>query len=313
MDLLTDLLQQAGLRRRLLDLSALTPAAALRFPCGKSIGLHAVTVGRLFVHAPTLDEPVLLQAGDVAVMARGCQHVLSLQARPPAQVLTVGSLSAQAHDPAAGDNARLISGAYQLWNDPLHPFLREMPAWFVLRGASLPPQGPLAVTLGLLDAEARRGDLGASTIVHGLMDAVFTYALRELAQRQAAEQPGWSHAVADPQVRSVLACMHDDCAQPWTLEELARRAGMSRTALAERFRASLGDTPLNHLRTLRMQKAMRLLCETQQNLEQVAQAVGYQDAFGFSKVFKRTTGMAPRAFRQQDAQDRLQPWRLQAQ
>jgi AraC-like DNA-binding protein len=313
MDLLTDLLQQAGLRRRLLDLSALTPAAALRFPCEKSIGLHAVTVGRLYVHAPTLDEPLLLQAGDVAVMARGCHHLLSLQPEPPAAAVTVGSFSADAQDLAQGESAQLISGAYQLWNDPLHPFLREMPPWFVLRGQSLPTLGPLALTLGLLDAEARRGELGASTIVHGLMDAVFTYALRELAQRQAADRPGWSQAVADPQVRSVLALMHDDCAQPWTLEELARRAGMSRTGLAERFRASLGDTPLSHLRTLRMQKAMRLLSETSQNLEQVAQAVGYQDAFGFSKVFKRTTGLAPRAFRQQDAQDRRQPWRLQSE
>jgi YesN/AraC family two-component response regulator len=62
-----------------------------------------------------------------------------------------------------------------------------------------------------------------------------------------------------------------------------------------------------------MQKAMQLLSETGMNLEQVAQAVGYQDAFGFSKVFKRTTGMAPRAFRQQDARDRLEPMRLRAE
>ena len=60
-----------------------------------------------------------------------------------------------------------------------------------------------------------------------------------------------------------------------------------------------------------MQKAMQLLSETRHTLEQVAQAVGYQDAFGFSKVFKRISGMAPRAFREQDASDRQQPWRLQ--
>jgi len=69
---------------------------------------------------------------------------------------------------------------------------------------------------------------------------------------------------------------------------------------------------LNHLRAIRMQRAMHLLAETEQGLEAVAAAVGYQDAFGFSKVFKRTTGMSPREFRQRDRAERALPWRFQA-
>jgi AraC-like DNA-binding protein len=45
-------------------------------------------------------------------------------------------------------------------------------------------------------------------------------------------------------------------------------------------------------------------------LEVVAAEVGYQDAFGFSKVFKRTVGLSPKAFRQRDAAERAHPWRL---
>jgi transcriptional regulator GlxA family with amidase domain len=74
----------------------------------------------------------------------------------------------------------------------------------------------------------------------------------------------------------------------------------------------MGDTPLNHLRLLRMQRAMRLLGETDHKLEAVAAAVGYQDAFSFSKVFKRTVGVSPKAFRQREAADRTHPWRLGA-
>ena len=60
MDILSDILHVAGLRRRLLDLHGLTPEAALRFPCERSFGLHAVTRGRAFVHAPNLDQPLEL-------------------------------------------------------------------------------------------------------------------------------------------------------------------------------------------------------------------------------------------------------------
>ena len=116
----------------------------------------------------------------------------------------------------------------------------------------------------------------------------------------------------DPQVRQALVLLHEDYAQTWTLGALAQQCGLSRTGLAERFRKTMNDTPLNYLRTVRIQNAMRLLSDTEQPLEQVAQAVGYQDAFSFSKVFKRTVGMAPRAFRQQNAQDQSQPWRFTA-
>jgi AraC-like DNA-binding protein len=109
----------------------------------------------------------------------------------------------------------------------------------------------------------------------------------------------------------VLGLMHSNLTHGWTLDELGQQVGLSRSALAERFRGALGDTPLNHLRTLRMQKAMQLLADTRQTLEQVAQAVGYQDAFGFSKVFKRTTGLSPRQFRELDASDRQVPFRFQ--
>ncbi|MBI5719208.1 MAG: AraC family transcriptional regulator [Burkholderiales bacterium] len=315
MDLLTDILQQAGLRRRLLDLRRLSASTALRFPCDKSIGLHVVAQGTVHLHAPKLPAPLALQAGDIAVMARGCVHVLSQHTDPAAvPVEPIGTFSdARALEEGGADaaaQASVVSGAYQLWNAPLHPLFAEMPDWFVLRADELPKLGPLALTVGLLDEEVRHGGLGAETIVHGLLDVVFTYLLREMVSRLGQGGAGWGQAVRDPQVRRAVTLMHTDSAHPWTLGELARRAGLSRTTLAERFRAAMGDTPLNYLRTLRMQKAMRLLGETDRPLESVAVEVGYQDAFSFSKVFKRTVGIAPREFRRQDLAAEDDPWRF---
>jgi AraC-like DNA-binding protein len=335
MDLLSEILQDAGLRRRVLALRSLPADAALRFPCDKSIGLHLAVQGPVHLHAgpglvpgsapgsaPSVDssaasgdtagEPLMLARGDIALMARGCTHVLS--ATPSLDGLAVEPIAPTGLDLAAGPPAEgapaVISGAYQLWNQPLHPFFAELPGWTVLRAAERPALGPLALTTGLIEAELRQGQAGADTIVHALLDVVFTYALREAVERQGRAGAGWSHALQDPPVRRAVALMQADCAAPWTLEDLAQRAGLSRTALAERFRIAMGDTPLNHLRTLRMQRAMKLLADSNQPLEAIAAAVGYQDAFSFSKVFKRSLGVSPREFRQRDAAERDHPWRF---
>ena len=312
MDLLTDLLQQAGLHRRLLDLRHLAPGAALRFPCDRSIGLHVVRQGPVYLQADSAGGTLALSSGDIALMARGCTHVLSLQPTPPDPATLLDAL-APAAPALPGTAAQVISGAYQLWHTPLHPFLQQLPAWFVLRADELPRLGPLSLALGLLADELGQDAPGARAVVHGLMDVVFSYLLRELLRRQAPGTASWAQALRDPPVHRALALMQADCAHPWTLDNLAAAVGLSRTGLAQRFRQALGDTPLAHLRTLRMQQAMRLLGETPQTLEQVATAVGYQDAFSFSKVFKREVGQSPREFRRQDAATRQSPWRFVAE
>jgi transcriptional regulator GlxA family with amidase domain len=152
--------------------------------------------------------------------------------------------------------------------------------------------------------------LGSESLVHGLLDVIFVLLMREIVQSQGQAGPGWSRSIKDVQVQKVVQALHADCARAWTLEALASHAGLSRTSLAERFRKTMGNTPLNYLRSVRMQKAMEVLSTSERSLEQIAQEVGYNDAFSFSKVFKRTVGVAPRAFRQQDAQDRTLAWRI---
>lgn len=274
-----------------------------------------MTRGRAYVHAPNLAEPLELLAGDVALMARGCVHELSLEPAAPVDSvlvpMTAFAGSAAVKPPLSG-RALVISAAYQLWHAPLHPFLRHLPQWFVVLGHSLPALSALPLTIGLLDRELGEQGEGAASATRGLLDALFTFVLREIAARESASNvPCWQHAIADRPIRQVLSLMHCNLGHGWTLEELGQQAGLSRSALAERFRTAMGDTPLNHLRTLRMQKAMQLLSETKQSLEQIALAVGYQDAFGFSKVFKRTTGYSPKEFRDCDIAERQNVYRFQ--
>lgn len=312
-DLLTDVLTQAGLRRRFLDLRDLPAATTLRFPCDKSIGFHVVVVGRAFIHTSQSPAVISLRAGDVVLMARGQHHLVSTQEQLPATSteLDVWSSRSSAADPSPA--ASVVSGAYQLWHSPLHPMFQELPDWFVLPAETENQLSPLSLAISLLAQESTRCDLGSSTVMHSLLDVIFAFIMRRIVAERGAQAQSWSRALRDDQVRRAIELMHEDCAHAWTLVELAQKSGISRTAMAARFRSTMGDTPLNYLRAIRVQTAMRLLCETDDSLEQVAAAIGYADAFAFSKVFKRTVGIAPRQFRQKNTAESAHPYRFVAQ
>jgi AraC-like DNA-binding protein len=301
-----------------LNLRALGAARALRFPCDRSMGLHIVTQGPLWIHVPGQSDPIALATGDIALMARGHVHVLASDAtlrgvavESVAERAAIVPHVGMASEDTSLTGSQVISGAYQLWSTPLHPMFAQLPPWFVLRAQEIAPLAPLALAVGLLRAELDAPQIGSKGVLDGLLDVVFAYALRELMRRQDGSA-GMALVMRDPPVYEAVSLMHDDCAHPWSLDVLAARVGVSRTGLAERFRAAMGDTPLHYLRTIRMQHAVRLLSDTSHSLEQVALAVGYQDAFSFSKVFKKTVGVSPRDFRRQDAQERSAPFRFRA-
>ncbi len=313
MDILADLFREAGLQRRLLDMRHLAAGRALRFPCERSLGFHVVLEGTAWVHSPSLAQPIELHAGDIAVMGRGCDHLLA--AEPDLSALPTEAITL-AHDgfAQAGGEGTVVSGAYQLWNTPLHPLFAELPEWHVVRAERTTRLEPLGLALSMLAAEVQQDALGRESIVHGLVDVLFTYLMRDIVARRGSEgSASWSHAVADTQIRRAVAVLHEDCARAWTLESLARAVNLSRSVLAERFRGAMGDTPLSYLRTVRLQRAMHLLADGNQTLEQVALAVGYHDAFGFSKAFKRAVGVSPGEYRKRNQTERSLPWRFTAQ
>ena len=78
---------------------------------------------------------------------------------------------------------------------------------------------------------------------------------------------------------------------------LASEGGLSRSAFAEKFKRTTGETPAHYLARLRVRKAMALLRTSDAGLESVAAEVGYANAFAFSKAFKREVGVAPGAYR----------------
>lgn len=312
MDLLADVLRQAGLKTRILNQRVFATPAALSFPCEKSFGFHVVTQGRAFLHTPEHDAPLVLHNGDVALMARGCNHIVSTQEKLPRRILRMEEGAELNSAPHGGGKPLLsiVSGAYQVWHTPVHPFFDELPRWYVLRSDEIERFDQVQLAISMLAGETARHDVGTETVTHALLDILFTQIIRKIIGQLHATPKTWSHALQNAQVKSALELMHGDCSHDWTLDELARRVGLSRAGFAQKFKQALGTPPLQYLTTVRVQKAMDLLSNTSDKMESVSQAVGYKDPFSFSKAFKKVAGIPPKEFRMRDRADKGLDWRF---
>jgi len=110
----------------------------------------------------------------------------------------------------------------------------------------------------------------------------------------------------DPMVGQALAGLHAAPAEPWTVDRLARLVGVSRSVLAERFTAMVGQPPMQYLTLWRMQMASRLLVEVG-HVASVAAAVGYESEAAFSRAFKKVVGEAPATWRRESVRPAAAP------
>lgn len=308
MDLLNDLLNHAGLRSKLLGTRSFDKMVALQFPCSKSIGFHVVTLGQAFLHQGK-GKVIALNKGDIALMARGCYHIMSTSEKLPAKITPIAEFD-KLRSKHSKPHLSLVSGVYQFWNAPVHPFFAEMPEWFVLRYDEIESFDKLQLMIGLLSEEVSKPDLGSDRVVQGILDVMFSLIMRKIVKQNSSKAKTWSHASQDIDIKHALEILHSDVAKNWSLEELAKLVGLSRAGFALKFKRTMGDSPLHYLTMLRIQSAMQLLSTTDMKIENVALQVGYQDAFGFSKAFKKIAGIPPRDFRARDLSERQTHKRL---
>lgn len=300
MDLLTDVLKQAGLQRRQLQhLSSKTNWRSL-FPCEKSFGFHVITQGPIFLHIKN-KKPIELHTGDVALMARGVHHILSSKDKVSPKDWHA-NLNVR-NSEAAGEEISIVSGVYQFWNQPIHPFFQEIPTWSIIRSNEIPTHDPIRKSLELLSLENSSGQFGNQIITLAILDMLFSYILRKVIQDQTESKTSWSLAVKDQQLNKALRLLHEKPSHPWNLDNLAQESGISRSSLAAKFKKKLGDSPLHYLNTIRIQKAMELLTNTDLSIESIATELGFSDAFVFSKSFKKRTLVSPREFRKKSLGD----------
>ena len=129
-----------------------------------------------------------------------------------------------------------------------------------------------------------------------MTEILFVQAIRDwLSRRDVAS--GVLKALGDQKMARALAAVHSRPDHRWTVESMAREAGLSRTVFAERFHELANTTPMQYVTAWRLEKAKSLLLESDHSVEEVAELVGYRSVAAFSRIFSRHLGMGPGALR----------------
>ena len=130
-----------------------------------------------------------------------------------------------------------------------------------------------------------------------LSEVFFAETLRRYVRALPDDQTGWLAGARDAAIGKVLTLLHHQHAHAWTLAELARQTGLSRTVLSDRFRYFLGEPPMTYLTRWRLQLGARALMATSRSVAQIASEVGYESEAAFNRAFKREYGLPPARFR----------------
>jgi AraC-like DNA-binding protein len=183
---------------------------------------------------------------------------------------------------------------------PFNPLIDALP-----RLLHLPAEGVGAWVMPMLEhaaSETGARRAGSAALLQRVSEMVFVDGARRYLDTLPPQAQGWLGALRDRQVGRAITLMHAQPAEPWTLEELGRRVGLSRSALHERFVALTGMPPMQYLTNWRMQCGARLLREGHASVAAVALEVGYDSEAAFSRAFKRATGLPPAAWRRAQSQ-----------
>lgn len=269
---------------------------AIQFPAHEGIKFNAVMRGGCWVSVENEGEPLWIEAGDCFLLTRGRPfRIATNNTLPPIDSTSIfdKAINGIATCNGGGDFF-LIGGRFSFEGNHAGMLADALPAIVRVRDASN-QAAVLRWALEQLALELEQGSPGGALMADHLAQIMLLQVLRLWL---ASGQPfGWLGALADQRLTRALTAMHASPERRWTLADLAGLAGMSRTSFAERFRASVGQTPLDYLTGWRMRLAADRLQHTGTSAGDIGYSVGYASEAAFSTAFRRVMGKTPTQYR----------------
>ena len=201
------------------------------------------------------------------------------------------------HHGGNGSRTRMICGFLGCAGGEGNPVISTLPPLLKLSVEQGAAAEWIRSTFQYAAEEVAAGRPGSETVLAKLSELLFVETVRRHAETLPDGQTGWLAGLREPHVARALALLHRDITRNWTVDELGREVGLSRSALADRFIRLIGVPPMHYLASWRMQVAAEKLRNTSASLAQVAQIVGYESDAAFSRAFKKEFGTAPATWR----------------
>jgi AraC-like DNA-binding protein len=274
---------------------------SLQVVSGRSAFLHkfvkcySVVKGECWLTIENRKDSVHLNAGSCLLLPHGRPFVLasdpSLPVKNTWELVSAGHRYNGILSISPGDDFFLLGNHFELEGDarflldvlppivmPENEAQRESLRWAVER----------------MLREMRDPQPGSTLIAQQIAYTLLVEALRLHLADDSQRNTGWLFALADSRMRAALSSMHQTPAHAWTLEQLASSVGMSRTAFAQTFKATVGKSPMDYLTQWRMTLAAKRMQDTDEPISSIAPAVGYKSESAFSAAFRRHWGTSPR-------------------
>ena len=260
------------------------------------IKCYAIVSGACWLAVEGVADPVRLKAGESFVLPSGrpfrlagdlaLEPVDAHSIFPPARqggIVTVNG----------GGDLFLVGSRFAVQGAHAGMLLGSLPP--IIHLSRQADQAALRWLVERMMLELSEPQPGGFLIAQHLAHIMLMQALR-LHLAQATSDVGWFFALADKQISAAIAAIHGDPARRWTLHDLAKRAGMSRSNFALRFKETVGETPMGYLARWRMVLAADRMENSNDPVSAIGQSLGYESESSFSMAFKRVMGCAPRQY-----------------
>jgi len=266
---------------------------------------HFLTEGGCKVRLADSVEALDVASGDLVLFAREDKHLMGsdLQLAPVEAASLIRADAAadgdfiQMRHGGGGAATRFVCGYLACSRSLCRPLLDALPRVLRIPIGDGPAAGLLRELLRVGVRESSASRPGTESMLAKLSELMFVEAMRRYAESLPPEGKGWLAGVRDAQIGRALALLHGEPGKAWTVDELARNVALSRSALAERFAALVGEPPMQYLMRWRLALAAQTLRSGGEAVARVAERSGYESEAAFNRAFKREFGMPPAAWR----------------